>query len=168
MRPSGPMEPTATAPDSTRPSEAFSKAIVNDINLAARAHTPVLITAAPDHALSIARVIATGGRGDCTPEVLTCDPTAGDDVLAAMADDKLTSPEGHAPILLLKEVQGLTTSDQAAVLKCLDRQQKERSGRAPRVIASTSIDLFGCVERGTFDAQLFYRLNAIHIAVPSR
>jgi hypothetical protein len=168
MRRSGPMKPTAPDPDSTRTSKAFSKAIVNDINFAARAHTPVLITAAPDHALSIARVIATGGRGDCTPEVLICDPTAGDDVLAAMADHKLSSPEGHAPILLLKEVQGLTTSDQAAVLKCLDRQQKERSGRAPRVIASTSIDLFGCVERGTFDAQLFYRLNAIHIAVPSR
>ncbi len=135
-----------------------------DLNLAARSDGPVLITARPTDALAIARLIAAVGRGACPVEVVTCDHAEGDDVLAAMADARLSPPsECERPILLLREVHALTSSEQATVMTRLAERQLRPFEQTARILASSSIDLFDCVERGTFDEQLFYRLNRIHI-----
>jgi hypothetical protein len=135
-----------------------------DINLAARYDGPVLISATPDDALAIARLIATLGRGGSPTQVLICDLAAGDDVMTAMADAALRQHLGSERLmLLLREVQALTPSDQTIVMKRLVDRQLRPFENTARIIASSSINLFQRVEQGTFDPRLFYRLNAIHI-----
>ncbi len=135
-----------------------------DINLAARYDGPVLISATPEDALAVARLIATLGRGGSPTQVLICDLAAGDNVMTAMADAALRQHLGSERlILLLREVQALTPSDQTIVMKRLVDRQLRPFENTARIIGSSSINLFERVEQGTFDARLFYRLNAIHI-----
>ena len=67
--------------------------------------------------------------------------------------------------LYLKEVGRLTADQQARLLMVL-REQALASWPEPpptRVVASTSEGLFERVVQGSFDANLFYRLNTIHL-----
>jgi hypothetical protein len=135
-----------------------------DITLAARSGGSALITATPDDALAITKMIAGQGHGDRPGDILTCDPLMGDDVVAAMSDGRLNARSGsQATILLIREVQTLTPSGQAAVLNRLAECRASPFAHTARILASSSVDLFDLVEEGTFDERLFYCLNAIHI-----
>jgi hypothetical protein len=147
-----------------RPSVTRARWCEIDISLAARCESPVLITAPPDDALAIARLIATLGRGDRPPSVLTCDPTQGDDVTAALAGASVGArPDWGAPVLLLREVQSLGSEGQAALTRYLLQRQFRPLGQTARLVVSSSESLFEYVERGAFDEGLYYRLSAIHI-----
>lgn len=61
-------------------------------------------------------------------------------------------------ILVIREVHTLSPSEQTALLHLLDTLDANR-----RVITTTSADLFADVLRGTFNAELFYKLNTLHI-----
>ena len=67
--------------------------------------------------------------------------------------------------LFLKEVGKLTVDQQVRLLKLL-RQTAQACWPSPppaRVVAYTSEGLFERVVDGSFDADLFYRLNTIHL-----
>ena len=121
-----------------------------DILLAARSTCAVLITAGPDEALEIARAIAIE-RG-CIDRLLVHD-------LGSADDSEI--PEAHQSplILLLREVHDLTPRQQRLLMELFEEPQ----GRAPRIIASSSVSLYKRVQEGRFDEGLYYRLNAVHV-----
>ena len=137
-----------------------------DISLAAVSLAPVLITAPPGDALRIVRAIAARERRGHAREVLTCDVAAGDDVVGAIAGNRLRIATDHGTaILWVGEVHALKRRDQVALMKLLAYPSTGRGGDVPRIVASSSVDLRDRVATGRFDARLFYRLNIIHIVV---
>jgi len=69
-------------------------------------------------------------------------------------------PEPTEGTLILLEVASLAPKQQAKLLRWLN----ERNGRV-QVASTSSEPLFPLVERGTFDAALYYRLNIVRIAI---
>jgi transcriptional regulator of acetoin/glycerol metabolism len=59
--------------------------------------------------------------------------------------------------LLLRNIAWLTLTEQECLLEWI-----QRSSGATQVVATSSVVLFPLVERGTFSAQLYYRLNVIY------
>jgi sigma54-dependent transcription regulator len=144
-----------------------SHQLAADIKLAARCTAPVLITAPVDDTLPIVLAIAARNHHESSgpATIVTCDPAAGDDVAAAIAATGRNGAAKGGAILWLKEVHALGSSEQAAVMDLLGGRGGA-PGRTPRVIASSTVDLFDRVAAGAFDARLFYRLNTIHIVAP--
>lgn len=68
--------------------------------------------------------------------------------------------------ILLDEVGDLPEDAQARAARMLDNLGAGLGGGAPRVMATSSADLAGRLEAGTFRQDLFYRLSAVSIAVP--
>jgi hypothetical protein len=71
---------------------------------------------------------------------------------------------GEGDNLIVTEVQTLSRAEQAALLQLLDTGGEARHRR---IVATASASMFECVQRGTFMAKLFYRLNVIHIVSDS-
>jgi DNA-binding NtrC family response regulator len=80
---------------------------------------------------------------------------------------------GHRGTLFIDEIGELPLDLQPKLLRALDRRRIVRVGAtAPievdvRVIAATNRDLRQEVNRGRFRADLFYRLNIVHMRLPS-
>jgi len=78
----------------------------------------------------------------------------------------------HGGTLFLDEVGDLSLPAQAKVLRALQERVIERvGGRTPirvdvRILAATNKDLDAEIRKGSFRADLYYRLNVIHIQVP--
>jgi DNA-binding NtrC family response regulator len=78
----------------------------------------------------------------------------------------------HRGTLLLDEISEMRLDLQAKLLRALQEQEFERVGGSKpiqvdvRVVATTNRDLAGEVRRGTFRADLYYRLNVMPIRVP--
>ena len=74
--------------------------------------------------------------------------------------------------VVLDEIAHLSTDAQAKLLRVIEEREFERlGGRATlklnaRVIALTNVDLEDAVKNRAFRADLFYRLNVIHVHVP--
>jgi two-component system, NtrC family, C4-dicarboxylate transport response regulator DctD len=134
-----------------------------EIDLAAGRTAPVLITAPPGCAATIVQAIAARSHRDLIP-VAAPHAGAADDVLTAIAENRLGIRTARAAILWLKEVHRLNAAQQAATMKLVEAGAGQVCPAA-RIVASTSVDLFELVERGSFDARLFYRLNTIHLVV---
>ena len=140
----------------------------DDVAIAARSRVPVLITASPERALSIARdIISRAALGDAPGSggIQVCDTSAGDDLVAALAESRLKSSDGGTTFLL-KEVHMLSEVEQEAMMKLLDNRRSRSVNELPRLITTSSVSLFDRVQNGSFDAKLFHRLNVIHIVVP--
>ena len=75
--------------------------------------------------------------------------------------------------VVLDEIAHLSVDAQAKLLRVIEEREFERlGGRATlklnaRVIALTNVDLADAVKRKRFRADLFYRLNVVHIQVPA-
>ena len=75
--------------------------------------------------------------------------------------------------IMLDEIAHLSTDAQAKLLRVIETRQFERLGGRKtikldaRLLASTNVDLDAAVKAGRFREDLFYRLNVIHIRVPS-
>src|SRR5437773_1817639 len=74
--------------------------------------------------------------------------------------------------LFLDEIASLKMEMQAKLLRVLQERELERVGGTRtirldvRIIAATNVDLRQAVERDTFRADLFYRLNVVPLTVP--
>ncbi len=78
----------------------------------------------------------------------------------------------HGGTLFLDEVGDMPLAMQAKLLRALETRVIERvGGMLPvavdvRLVAATSIDLAAAIDQGRFRADLFYRLDVIHIDLP--
>ena len=132
-----------------------------DMQVAARARVPVLISATPKCALMLAEAIAGRlARADRSIRILACDVAdcGGDLGTVFMPPTSETTRSPRASILLLREVHALTQAGQAVLRRLITRTPE-----APRVFASSSVSLHQRVREGLFDPELFYCLNAVHI-----
>ncbi|MDH3348337.1 MAG: sigma-54 dependent transcriptional regulator [Desulfobulbaceae bacterium] len=81
--------------------------------------------------------------------------------------------QAHGSTLFLDEIGDMSLKSQAKVLRILQEQKFERVGGNKtihvdvRVLAATNKNLENEIEKGTFRADLFYRLNVVPILVPS-
>jgi DNA-binding NtrC family response regulator len=78
----------------------------------------------------------------------------------------------HNGTIVLDEIAHLSVDAQAKLLRVIEERQFERLGGRKtiklnsRLLALTNVDLHEAVKRQSFRADLFYRLNVIHIHVP--
>jgi hypothetical protein len=114
-------------------------------NTVAREHCNVLVEALPAAAAPILAVL----RGRLRAPIHEYNPKVGGPV-----------PEPTEGTLLLFEVASLAPKQQAKLLRWLN----DRQGSV-QVASTSSEPLFPLVERGTFDAALYYRLNVVRIAI---
>ena len=139
----------------------------DDVDIAARSRVPVLITAPPGRALSIARAITARSAPAGGARMQICDSAAGDDILAALSEGRLRAAMGiGTTTFVLQEVHMLSEIEQEAVNKLLDTRPNRPLDDMPRIITTSSVSLFDRVRQGAFDDRLFHRLNTIHIVVP--
>ena len=132
-----------------------------DETLAQRALVCILISANRDAAWGAARKIAHGSS--CRLSWIDCDTVDADET----ADLLRTHVLGHAAVkddrvLFLREVHALTPENQALLSELIGQRT---SRHRPRLIASSSLSLYDWVRQGLFDEVLFYKLNAVHIAL---
>ncbi len=80
---------------------------------------------------------------------------------------------GNGGTIFLDEVGELPLETQARLLRVLETGEYLRVGSSKaqktnvRVVAATNVEMLQAVQRGTFRADLYYRLNTIPIHVPS-
>jgi len=79
----------------------------------------------------------------------------------------------HRGTLVLDEIAYLSIESQAKLLRVIETREFERLGGRrtikvdARLIALTNVDLSDAVKRQHFREDLYYRLNVVHIKVPS-
>lgn len=79
----------------------------------------------------------------------------------------------HGSSLLLDEISEMDGRLQAKLLRALQESVVDRiGGKQPvkvnvRIIATSNRDLKRCIDAGTFRKDLYYRLNVVHIHIPS-
>src|SRR5688572_8155150 len=79
----------------------------------------------------------------------------------------------HRGTLVLDEIAQLTLESQAKLLRVIETREFERLGGRrtikvdARLIALTNVDLSDAVKRQHFREVLYYRLNVVHIKLPS-
>lgn len=131
-----------------------------DMAVATRTSLPVLISASAEFALPMAIEIAGGPAGDGAGIVFV-DGAAHLDVswtLARAAAAEL----GPLRAIVVQDVDALDQTQQSALM-ALVADPSGPAARPCRIIATTSVPLFERVMQGSFDSELFYRLNRIHI-----
>jgi two-component system, NtrC family, response regulator AtoC len=95
----------------------------------------------------------------------------------AFTDAKTSKPgkieEAHGGTLFLDEVGDMKPAMQAKLLRVLEEQEFQRLGSNKsqkvniRVISATNRDLRQAIAEGEFRPDLYYRLNAVNIIMPS-
>jgi len=136
---------------------AAPHALAADVRLAARSDLPVLISSRSSiRPLVIARQIHDQGSRSRAPFV-----TVGyEDALDVLED-------GVGGTLLVTDIGDADLDTQHRLVDHLDTRGRERHGSHSRLISSTGRRLVDLVAQGAFRADLFYRLNAIHIVSPT-
>jgi hypothetical protein len=76
------------------------------------------------------------------------------------AESKFDPTAGGIASLILHEVGSLNKSEQIQL-----RDWLENAHARPQIVSTTTHPLFGMVERGMFDATLYYRLNVVLLEV---
>ena len=136
-----------------------------DVDRAAAARAPVLISADPAVSQAIAcELDRRSGRPTGAVLVVDCTSERPLGVLESLAGARETE-RGQLPgILLLQEVHALGSGEQEALARHLEALLLEgRPGAAVRLVTSSSVPLFERVEARSFEERLYYRLNMIHI-----
>lgn len=146
--------PVETAPTS------LTQLLSRDMEIVTGTTLPVLISAPPDSALELAIGIALGGGVDADG-VLILDASDTDYLRSTLTRFAMTGV-GRLRAIVILDVNMLNQAEQAALAALIEIAY---SGPRPcRVITTTSVPLFDRVRQGSFDAELFYQLNKIHIA----
>jgi len=80
--------------------------------------------------------------------------------------------QSHRGTLFLDEIESMTEQAQIKLLRVVEQREVQPLGSERprpldlRILASSKIDLEAAVARGTFRADLFYRLNVLKLVVP--
>jgi hypothetical protein len=138
----------------------LTKALSLDIAVAACTSLPVLITAPPELALPVATEIAMGYGDRGADGVVVVD--AADDSHLRSTLRRAASPGGGLRAVVIHDVHGLNPAQQSALMTLVNGLGRPGAGRC-RLISTTSVSLFDRVLDDSFDSDLFYSLNKIHI-----
>jgi len=138
----------------------YAHPLESEIRLAARTRVPVLISANRARAFGIAAQIHSRSNTlagkmvaiDCAVSPQSCGMQLGRGDMSDVGTLVLLDVE-HMPLDAQVRVRTLLT----------DALNGTAPARRPRLIVSSSANLFRATEMGRFDADLFYRLNTIHI-----
>ena len=161
-------------------------AIRNEINKIADSQASVLITGPSGSGKDVvAQLLHQQSRRATRPFVaLNCAAVPADLLESEMFGHELGAFTGaikaragrfeaaHGGTLFLDEVGDMPAAMQAKLLRALETRVIERvGGMLPitvdvRVVAATSVDLDAAIAAGRFRADLFYRLDVVHIAMP--
>ena len=134
-----------------------------DIAAATRTSVPVLISAPAESALPMALEIAVGRGTDGADGVVVVD-AADNRHLRSTLTRASAADLGSLRTIVVQDVEALDQAQQSALM-ALVADAGNPDARACRIIATTSVPLFDRVTQGSFDSDLFYRLNRIHIKV---
>ena len=147
-----------------------------DLRVALESDAPVLITGQPDVGRLVARALhdrATRNRG---VEFVDVPHDALYEKLASLTAGTLSSVdwvgEGTRCTLFVGEIDRLSPPAQEMLHYFLDvayaagASSQGTSGPAARVVTATSDALSERVAAGLFRADLYYRLNVVHLAIP--
>lgn len=93
-------------------------------------------------------------------QVLECVGLTADALNAALEAARTTT-------LVLEAIDQLPTATQSVLVRHLKERSAANLGKAPRLISTTSAHLPELVAKGAFREDLFYRLHALPIVVPS-
>jgi hypothetical protein len=148
MQTAGPWVRTALSRDevfSSQPPDILREELSFEWNAVCRERCNVLVEASP----AVAGQILAALRPQMRTPIHEHIPKAGAPV-----------PQPREGSLLLLEAGRLGRGEQAELLRWLN----ERDGKV-QVVATSSQPLFPLVERGSFDAGLYYRLNIVRIAI---
>jgi hypothetical protein len=132
-----------------------------DIAAATRMSLAVLITAPPECALRIALKVAAGLGEDSADGVVIVHATDATYLEAALGRAARPGSK-RLRAVVVQDVDALDR-DQQSMFKRAMEDISAHGADAWRIITTTSVPLFERVAEGSFDAGLFYRLNAIHI-----
>jgi DNA-binding NtrC family response regulator len=95
-------------------------------------------------------------------QVLTPASTSTSSTAAPYASDFLRSAEGGT--LLIQDIEHIPAEVQQQLLGFMDR--RTTTTKNVRLMATTTTDLFGLVQAGSFSEELFYRLNMLAFKLP--
>ena len=147
--------------DPTDQLDATWRMLPHNLDIAAARSSPaVLITAPSAIGRRLATELATWGAekdGDAVAVV-----EAGDRRVLQSALSTATAGNGRLRAMVVHDVDALDAAQQAAFMAALARIPRQ-GPHACRIIATTAVWLFDRVLQGSFNSDLFYRLNTIHI-----
>lgn len=141
--------------------------LASEIHCAARSDAAVLITANETLASAVARFVHSHGVRQHAPFVVV-DCREAERVLSGQLTAALESKDAPGSTVFLEHIDKLPQQLQALVADGFAHGiGNGEVDTWPRVISSTESDLLDRVKHGTFDESLFYRLNTVHILVPT-
>lgn len=143
--------------------DGWTRQFQADIAVAVNHATPVLITAPTGCAQAVVQAIVSSHYQLEAPEMVSYEAGTGRLADALAEGRRLAARKGRA-ILWLKEVHRLETEAQESLMG--EMTEDATHSDVLQIIASSTADLYQCVNAGAFDDRLFYRLNTVHIVVP--
>jgi DNA-binding NtrC family response regulator len=136
-----------------------------DEHVAARSGARLLITASTSQDVeTVARRIHTASARADRPfvQARACDLPLAAGTLREACSDVLDTAAGGS--VLLRDVEEMPAAVQDLLIGLLEELERERDPSvAVRLIAGSTVSLLQRVLAETFSAQLFYRLNVIHV-----
>ena len=142
--------------------DGWSQELYADIAAAVSHAAPVLITAPMPCAQAIVHAIVSSHHHMESPEIVSYEVGKGE-LADALAESRRAAARHGRAVLWLKEVHRLEREGQRSLMG--EMTEDPADSEVLQIIASSTADLYQCVNAGAFDAQLFYRLNTIHIVV---
>jgi sigma-54-interacting transcriptional regulator len=140
---------------------SLTRSLSVDMAVAARTSLPVLITAPPEFALPVATEIAMANAVDGADGVAVVDAAHDGHLRATLRRASLPGASGLRAVVI-HDVDGLNHAQQSALLTLVAGLGRPGPSRC-RLISTTTVALFERVLDASFDTDLFYALNKIHI-----
>jgi sigma-54-interacting transcriptional regulator len=144
-------------------SSSVTRTLSLDMAVAARTSLPVLITAPPEFALPVATEIAMANAVDNAEGIVVVDAADAGQFRSTLRRASSPGASGLRAVVI-HDVDGLNRAQQSALLSLVAGFRRPGENRC-RLISTTSVSLFDRVLDASFDTDLFYALNKIHIKV---
>ena len=156
------MNLTDSGSSSSIDASSLTRSLSLDMAVAARTALPVLITAPPEFALPVATELAMANAINSADGVVVVD--AADDGHLRSTLRRAATATGGLRAVVIHDVDGLNHAQQSALMTLVAGLGRPGPNRC-RLISTTSVSLFERVLDASFDTDLFYALNKIHIKI---